>query len=95
MPSGPDPTSWSERPAGPVIVWLLYVSAACRSISGFFSFFFFSGADHCSPGNGGVAKREEMDSRLVLLFEGENCCPRHLIFLDYLAIAFVKEEVFI
>lgn len=91
---GADPTSWSERPAGPVIVWLhIYISAACRSISGFF--FFFFGADHCLPGDGGVAKGKKIYSRPVLLFEEENCYPRHLIFLDYLVIAFAKEEVFI
>lgn len=55
----------------------------------------FFGADHCSPGDGGVAKRGEMYSRLVLLFEEENCYPGHLIFLDYLVITFAKEEVFI
>lgn len=43
----------------------------------------------------GSSERGEMDSRLVLWFEEENCCPRHLIFLDYLVIAFAKEEVFI
>lgn len=55
----------------------------------------FFGADHCSPGDGGVAKRAEMYSMLALWFEEENCSTRHLIFLDYLVIGFAKEEVFI
>lgn len=80
---------------GPPALLLFGSTFTFLPLAGAFPVSFFFGADHCLPGDGGVAKGRKIYSRPVLLFEEENCYPRHLIFLDYLVIAFAKEEVFI